>query len=136
MQSIPYTRPELLELRAFARGNMSALVAYRVKCRDCRWHFCQFCRPRQDLPSAYSSSTAGSIYMWQIKSRLSRSPAPLKRARGCLVTLNSKLWHYEKKRFPVTSNLRYMHGVLNVDKIKKLIAQFGCTLRDERFEPN
>jgi hypothetical protein len=22
------------------------------------------------------------------------------------------------KRFPVTSNLRYMHGVLNVDKIK------------------
>jgi hypothetical protein len=29
-----------------------------------------------------------------------------------------------------------MHEVLNVDKIKKLIAQFGCTLRDERFEPN
>jgi hypothetical protein len=29
-----------------------------------------------------------------------------------------------------------MHGVLNIDEIKKLIAQFGCTLRDERFEPN
>ena len=29
-----------------------------------------------------------------------------------------------------------MYGVLNVDEIKKLIAQFGCTLRDERFEPN
>jgi hypothetical protein len=24
----------------------------------------------------------------------------------------------KKKRFPVTSNLRYMNGVLNVDKIK------------------
>jgi hypothetical protein len=41
-----------------------------------------------------------------------------------------------KKRFPVTSNLRYMHEVLNVVEIKKLIVQFGCTLRDERFEPN
>ena len=28
-----------------------------------------------------------------------------------------------------------MHGVLNVDE-KKLIAQFGWKLRDERFEPN
>jgi hypothetical protein len=26
--------------------------------------------------------------------------------------------HYAKKRFPVTSNLWYMHGVLNVDEIK------------------
>jgi hypothetical protein len=26
--------------------------------------------------------------------------------------------HYAKRRFPVTSNLRYMHGVLNVDEIK------------------
>jgi hypothetical protein len=26
--------------------------------------------------------------------------------------------YYAKKRFPVTSNLRYMHGVLNVDEIK------------------
>ena len=31
--------------------------------------------------------------------------------------------------------LRYMHGALNVDE-KKLIAQFGGKLRDERFEPN
>jgi hypothetical protein len=29
-----------------------------------------------------------------------------------------------------------MHEVLNIDEIKKLIAQFGCTLRDERFKPN
>ena len=54
----------------------------------------------------------------------------------CLVSAESKFWHYAKRRFPVTSNLRYMHGVLNIDEIKKLIAQFGCTLRDERFEPN
>ena len=57
-------------------------------------------------------------------------------SRGCLVTPNFKLWHYAKRRFSVISNLRYMHGVLNVDEIKKLIAQFGYTLRDERFEPN
>ena len=31
--------------------------------------------------------------------------------------------------------LRYVHGALNVDE-KKLIAQFGWKLRDERFEPN
>ena len=31
--------------------------------------------------------------------------------------------------------LRYMHRALNVDE-KKLIAQFGWKLRDERFEPN
>jgi hypothetical protein len=29
-----------------------------------------------------------------------------------------------------------MHGVLNIDEIKKLSAQFGYTLRDERFERN
>jgi hypothetical protein len=26
--------------------------------------------------------------------------------------------HYVEKKFPVTSNLRYMHEVLNVDEIK------------------
>jgi len=31
--------------------------------------------------------------------------------------------------------LRYVHGALNVDE-KKLIAQFGEKLRDERFKPN
>ena len=31
--------------------------------------------------------------------------------------------------------LRSVHRVLNVDE-KKLIAQFGGKLRDERFEPN
>ena len=37
---------------------------------------------------------------------------------ACLVPPNSQLYHYVKRRFPVTSNLRYMHGVLNVDEIK------------------
>jgi hypothetical protein len=41
-----------------------------------------------------------------------------------------------KQKISVTSNLRYMYGVLNVDEIKKLIIQLGYTLRDERFEPN
>ena len=28
----------------------------------------------------------------------------------------------------------HIHGVLNIDKIKKTIAQFACKLRDESFE--
>jgi len=32
--------------------------------------------------------------------------------------------------------LEHMHGVLNVNKIKKPIVQFACKLRDESFEPN
>ena len=31
--------------------------------------------------------------------------------------------------------LGHIHGVLNVDKTKKPIAQFACKLRDESFEP-
>jgi hypothetical protein len=54
----------------------------------------------------------------------------LRRRRLCSVQKK----HYAKKKFSVTSNLRYMYKVLNVDEIKKLIAQLGCTLRDERFE--
>jgi hypothetical protein len=54
-----------------------------------------------------------------------------------LCLLPKKKKYCANKKFSVTSNLRYMHGVLNVDKIKKkLIVQLGCTLRDERFEPN
>jgi hypothetical protein len=53
--------------------------------------------------------------------------------RLCLVP--PKKIHYTKK-IHVTSNLRYMHEVLNIDEIKKLIIQFGCPLRDERFKPN
>ena len=30
----------------------------------------------------------------------------------------------------------HIHGVLNMDKRKKSIAQFACKLRDESFEPN
>ena len=30
----------------------------------------------------------------------------------------------------------HMHGVLNMDKRKKLIVQFACKMRDEFFEPN
>jgi hypothetical protein len=29
-----------------------------------------------------------------------------------------------------------MHGGLNIDEIKKLIAQFACKLQDESNEPN
>jgi hypothetical protein len=35
---------------------------------------------------------------------------------GCVQFLKKK--YYAKKRFSVTSNLRYMHEVLNVDEIK------------------
>jgi hypothetical protein len=42
-----------------------------------------------------------------------------KRIRACLVSLKfQKKIYYIKKRFPVTLNLRYMYGVLNVDEIK------------------
>jgi hypothetical protein len=37
-------------------------------------------------------------------------------AKGCVYFLKKK--YCANKRFPVTSNLRYMHGVLNVDEIK------------------
>jgi hypothetical protein len=37
------------------------------------------------------------------------------RYRLCLVPPKM---HYTKRRFPVTSNLLYIHGVLNVDEIK------------------
>ena len=30
----------------------------------------------------------------------------------------------------------YMHEVLNLDEIKKLIVQFACKLQDESNEPN
>ena len=40
------------------------------------------------------------------------------RSRACLVALNSQLWQYAKRKFLVTSNLWYMHRVLNVDEIK------------------
>jgi hypothetical protein len=55
---------------------------------------------------------------------------------ACLDTKFHPKFHYTKRRFPVTSKYRHMHGVLNIDKIKKLIVQFCCTLRDEYFEPN
>ena len=32
--------------------------------------------------------------------------------------------------------VRHVHGVLNLDEIKKLIAKFACKLRDESNEPN
>ena len=38
--------------------------------------------------------------------------------RPCLVHPKYQLWHYTKRRFPVTLNLWYMHRVLNVDEIK------------------
>jgi hypothetical protein len=43
-----------------------------------------------------------------------------------------------QKFSPKTSHqiLRCMHRVLNVDEIKKLIAQFTVKSRDESFKPN
>jgi hypothetical protein len=32
--------------------------------------------------------------------------------------------------------LWYIYEVLNVDEIKKLIAQFSCTLQDKHFKSN
>ena len=51
---------------------------------------------------------------------------------ACLVATpkSKKVLQYPSHRI-----LRYVHGALNVDE-KKLIAQFGWKLRDERFEPN
>jgi hypothetical protein len=42
---------------------------------------------------------------------------PLKR-RPCLVSKFSPKFYYAKRRFPITSKYRQMHGVLNVDEIK------------------
>jgi hypothetical protein len=38
--------------------------------------------------------------------------------KSLAVFTSSKKKYGANKRFPVTSNLRYMHGVLNVDEIK------------------
>jgi hypothetical protein len=46
---------------------------------------------------------------------ISRTRAIAFRLWPCLVPRKK---HYVKKRFPITSNLRYMHEVLNVDEIK------------------
>ena len=65
-------------------------------------------RPSLHLPSFSPPPTSARSSL--------RSNATLFSPR--LVTPKSKFWHYAKRRFPVTSNLRYMHGVLNVDEIK------------------
>jgi hypothetical protein len=39
-------------------------------------------------------------------------------SRPCLVPIPHPKFHYAKRRFPITSKYRQMHGVLNVDKIK------------------
>ena len=51
---------------------------------------------------------------------------------ACLVAIpkSKKVLQYLSHRI-----LRYVHEALNIDE-KKLIAQFGWKLRDERFEPN
>ena len=36
---------------------------------------------------------------------------------NCLVHSFYRFWHYAKRRFPIILNLRYIHGVLNVDEI-------------------
>jgi hypothetical protein len=42
----------------------------------------------------------------------------------------------QKEDSPSHQKCRHIYGVLNLDEIKKLIAQFCCTLRDEYFKPN
>jgi hypothetical protein len=42
-------------------------------------------------------------------------------AEGLSACLDSKYFskfHYAKRRFPITSKYRHMHGVLNIDEIK------------------
>ena len=56
--------------------------------------------------------------VWPAVSHINRWSRKIEKFRRCLVLPNSQLWHYIKRRFPVTSNLRYMYGVLNVDEIK------------------
>jgi hypothetical protein len=43
---------------------------------------------------------------------------PIKIVRACLVPNFSPQLHYAKRRFPITSKCRQMHGVLNIDEIK------------------
>jgi hypothetical protein len=38
--------------------------------------------------------------------------------RPCLDAKYFPKFHYAKRRFPITSKYRHMHGVLNVDEIK------------------
>jgi hypothetical protein len=38
--------------------------------------------------------------------------------RACLDTKFHPKFYYAKRRFPITSKYRYMHGVLNIDEIK------------------
>jgi hypothetical protein len=48
-----------------------------------------------------------------------RTPAHIDARNHALLVPNfSPKFHYAKRRFPVTSKYRHMHGVLNVDKIK------------------
>jgi hypothetical protein len=37
----------------------------------------------------------------------------------CLVPNSYPKFHYTKRRFSITSKCRHMHGVLNIDEIKK-----------------
>jgi hypothetical protein len=57
-------------------------------------------------------------------------------SRPCLVSPKLLKNALCKKKISVILNLRYIRGVLNIDENQKLIAQFDCTLRDERFEHN
>ena len=48
----------------------------------------------------------------------------------CMILQNSKFQNH-----PIELE-SYMHRVLNLNEIKKLIAQFACKLQDECNEPN
>jgi hypothetical protein len=56
----------------------------------------------------------------------------------CKKNLQTKQALSFQKFSPKTSHriLRHMHGALNVDETKKLIAQFTVKSRDKSFKPN
>jgi hypothetical protein len=57
---------------------------------------------------------------WEQGRRISSSPcfSLFLFLRPCLVPQIHPKFYYAKRRFPITSKYRHMHGVLNVDEIK------------------
>jgi hypothetical protein len=53
-----------------------------------------------------------------------RAAMALFRSQACLDTKYFPKFYYAKRRFPVTSKYRHIHGVLNIDKIKKKLHSF------------
>ena len=69
-----------------------------------------------NLHTEIHKDDAQYILIFSVRMKLLKIQIADLRAR--LVPPEFKFWHYAKRRFPVTSNLRYIYGVLNVDEIK------------------